>query len=283
MGEFSRTGMCMARRNLHSTLWLRAAAINFALVLAGCCVWADAYCDPTAELDDLAARLQYAFHTADERRLKEVLELLRKLDIPDALTGLKEYYSAYGEWKLLELYVEESAGARTQTAIRTAAYKAAQSCVRHSENASKAAPGLAEVNAIQAVCAAFFPGHRPGDPLVFRSCERSKVLQAAHLLDPANPRVMLMEALCLRGNGAAAAGAQFDKLRDAIAAFELAPPALGARPDWGQAEALVLLGQCYLERGDTLAARDAIERALVLAPDYRKAQELLQAAATRPR
>jgi Tfp pilus assembly protein PilF len=45
---------------------------------------------------------------------------------------------------------------------------------------------------------------------------------------------------------------------------------------------LVLLGQSYLQKGDSLAARDAIERALVLAPDYRKAQELLQPAATRP-
>ena len=38
----------------------------------------------------------------------------------------------------------------------------------------------------------------------------------------------------------------------------------------------------YLQRGDPVAARDALERALVIAPDYREAQELLQTAADAP-
>jgi tetratricopeptide (TPR) repeat protein len=98
-----------------------------------------------------------------------------------------------------------------------------------------------------------------------------------------NPRVMLIEAVCMGGGGSASSTALFDKLREVIKAFESAAPSRPGKPDWGQAEALVLLGQSYLQRGDSLAARDVIERALVLAPDYRKAQELLQAAATRPR
>jgi Tfp pilus assembly protein PilF len=44
-----------------------------------------------------------------------------------------------------------------------------------------------------------------------------------------------------------------------------------------------MLGETYLQRGDPVAARDVLERALVMAPDYRQAQRLLQAAATRPR
>ena len=44
-----------------------------------------------------------------------------------------------------------------------------------------------------------------------------------------------------------------------------------------------MLGESYLQRGDPVAARDALERALVLAPDYRQAHKLLQTAATRPR
>ena len=55
------------------------------------------------------------------------------------------------------------------------------------------------------------------------------------------------------------------------------------KPDWGHAEALTLLGGSYLTSGDPVAARDALERALVIAPDYREAQELLQTAAARPR
>jgi Tfp pilus assembly protein PilF len=44
-----------------------------------------------------------------------------------------------------------------------------------------------------------------------------------------------------------------------------------------------MLGANDLRRGDSRAARDAIERALVIAPDYRKAQALLQDAAARPK
>jgi len=44
-----------------------------------------------------------------------------------------------------------------------------------------------------------------------------------------------------------------------------------------------MLGESYLQRGDPVAARDTLERALVMAPDYRQAQQLLQGAATRPR
>jgi len=43
-----------------------------------------------------------------------------------------------------------------------------------------------------------------------------------------------------------------------------------------------LLGHIYLERGEALAARDLLEHALAIAPDYRKAQDLL-GALSRPR
>ena len=138
---------------------------------------------------------------------------------------------------------------------------------------------MAEAYAIEAVCS--------GVRLAGRSrgrradCARSKV--AAHgagSLEPQNPRDQLIEALCrpsekqrrLRPN----AGAPWSR-------FEAAPPSRPGNPDWGHAEALALLGKSYLQRGEPVAARDALERALVMAPDYREAQELLQDGRTRPR
>jgi hypothetical protein len=35
-------------------------------------------------------------------------------------------------------------------------------------------------------------------------------------------------------------------------------------------------GRCALERGDAVAARDALERALLIAPDLRAARRLLK-------
>jgi Tfp pilus assembly protein PilF len=46
-------------------------------------------------------------------------------------------------------------------------------------------------------------------------------------------------------------------------------------PGWGAAEAYVYLGRGYLQRGDVLKARDALERALLIAPDFALARRLL--------
>jgi Tfp pilus assembly protein PilF len=46
-------------------------------------------------------------------------------------------------------------------------------------------------------------------------------------------------------------------------------------PGWGAAEAYTYLGRGYLERGDVLNARDALERALLIAPDFAMAKRLL--------
>ncbi|HET7132053.1 MAG TPA: hypothetical protein VFJ95_07380, partial [Gammaproteobacteria bacterium] len=63
------------------------------------------------------------------------------------------------------------------------------------------------------------------------------------------------------------------RLEHAVAAFDARPAALRG-PEWGEAEALAALGELKLARGDAREARDLIERALLLAPDYRFAMEL---------
>ena len=106
-------------------------------------------------------------------------------------------------------------------------------------------------------------------------------MRTAAGLAPDNPRVKLVQAMCAPST--AVDPAAVDRWRAVVASFEAAPPSRPGKPDWGHVEALTMLGETYLQRGDTVAARDALERALVLAPDYRQAQQLLQAAATRPR
>ncbi len=102
-------------------------------------------------------------------------------------------------------------------------------------------------------------------------------MRKAGQLAPGNPRVLLLRNLCTVGADTPAAW------REVVAAFEAAPPRTAGRPDWGHAESLALLGASFLRHGEPLAARDALERALVLAPDFREAQELLRTAAMRQR
>lgn len=251
----------------------RLATVGMMLWLPAVCVHADA----TSELDDAVARAQYAFYTDDARGLEQIVGLIERLEVPAPLASMKEYYAAYGSWKLAQLYADETSAPAGKPGSRGPAGKAAQTCVRHIRLALKLDPRMAEAHAIDAVCTALAPG------FTMTSCARSKALQTALELDPGNPRIHLIEMLCSIDNTEVSSATQIEKLRALATAFESAPPSRPGKPDWGQAEALALLGQNYLQRGDPLAARDAIERALVIAPDYRRAQELLQAAATRPK
>jgi Tfp pilus assembly protein PilF len=63
------------------------------------------------------------------------------------------------------------------------------------------------------------------------------------------------------------------KLATVVEAFDAWTPSIDD-PDWGHAEALTALAATVLDSGQVRTARDLIERALLLAPDYRVAVEL---------
>ena len=233
--------------------------------------------DEVAELDDAASRLQYASHTADSRSLEEVLGVVDKLETGNVNAALREYYLGYGQWQLAELYMGERRAGTRKTGDRDAA-RALQECTRHAQAAVRSDARMAESYAIEAICS----GGAPQDRGRGTSCEQHRALRTALDLEANNPRVRLIEVLCAT-NRSAMTDATFEKLRAVVMTFETAPASRPGRPDWGHAEALMLLGEGLLQRGDNVAARDALERALVITPDYRAAQQLLQAAATRPK
>ena len=231
------------------------------------------YADGVAELDDAAARAQYAFYTGDARALQEVLTLIEGFEgVPAAA---KSYQLAYGHWKLAEIYAQTASTDKPQ--VKSLSTKAAQTCARHANAGISADAAMAEVYAIKAICEDFAPVARPDAA----TCSRNKSLKTALSMAPTNPRVRLIEALCAPGESNDPAA--LERWRAVVATFESAAPSRPGKPDWGHVEALTMLGETYLQRGDAVAARDALERALVLAPDYREAQQLLQTAATRPR
>jgi tetratricopeptide (TPR) repeat protein len=235
------------------------------------------HADGVAELDDAAARAQYAFYTADARALQEVLTLIEGFESEGVPSAAKSYQLAYGHWKLAKLYAQRPATDQSSANGKSLATKAAQSCVRHANNAIGSDAAMAEVHAIKAICEDFAPVARPDAA----TCSRNKSLKTALSLAPTNPRVRLIEAFCAPGESNEPAA--LERWRAVVATFESAPPSRPGKPDWGHVEALTMLGETYLQRGDAVAARDVLERALVLAPDYREAQQLLQTAATRPR
>ena len=218
----------------------------------------------SAELDDASARAQYAFLTSDVRALEEVLGEVSQMSFQANLEALKSYQLAYGYWKAAQLSAQRGPSARA------AASKAAKACVEHAKAAVRRDTGLAEAFAVQAVC--------EDKPFAFQQlddgeCDRNRAMRTALGLAPKNPRVKLVAALCARS---AQGDAQLNRWRDVVAAFDEAAKPTSAVADWGHAEALTLLAQAQLSAGQTVAARDAIERALVIAPDYNAAQAVLK-------
>ncbi|MGH8188256.1 MAG: hypothetical protein ACREUC_16990 [Steroidobacteraceae bacterium] len=238
---------------------------------------ADVRAESMAELDDAAARMQYAFYTGDPRTIETLLKSIEALEVGPNLAATQSYQLAYGSWKLSQLYLDSVSGERPPSNAKSLAAKAAQACVRHAKAAVQQDARMGEAYAIQAACEGFTSGARGGSA----GCERGKPMRTALSVSPDNPRVKLIEALCASGRSPDPAAA--DRWRPVVESFEAAPPSAPGRPDWGHVEALTRLGETYLQRGDSVAARDALERALVLAPDYRQARQLLQAAAARPR
>jgi tetratricopeptide (TPR) repeat protein len=106
----------------------------------------------------------------------------------------------------------------------------------------------------------------------------NRAREKASALAPGNPRVQLLAAIEI-AKQADNAQERSDASRELIAVttlFDTLPPTAAGMPDWGYADALAWLGQSYLVLGDRVGARNALERALVLAPDFVWARTLQQ-------
>ena len=226
----------------------------------GLCFSGTTHAQGRAELDDAAARAQYAFLTSDVRVLEEVLGEVSQMSFESPLESLKSYQLAYGYWKVAQLHAQRGPSGRA------AMSKAAKTCIEHAKIAVKQDSGSAEAYAVQAICE-----DKPHalQQLGEGECERNRAMRTALSLAPKNPRVKLVAALCARP---ALGDAQLNRWREVVTAFDEAAKPTSAVADWGHAEALTLLAQAQLNAGQTVEARDAIERALVIAPDYDAAQ-----------
>jgi tetratricopeptide (TPR) repeat protein len=256
----------------------RAAAIGLATCLAGQLYPAHAVSNE--ELEDAQARVEYAFYTSDTRSLEDVLQMLERLEMDDPLIPWRHYYAAFGYWKLAQLYSEQAA--QGGKGARGKADRAGDACAEHASQAVQRDARFFEAQALKAACSRFGLASRVGDLASAAGCSRNKALRAARAAEPKNPRIKLIDAWCLSNSAGLTSKAVFEKARAAVNAFEASPINAPGAPNWGEPEALTLLGQVYFERGEALAARDLLEHALAIAPDYRKAQELL-GALSRPR
>ncbi|MET0986279.1 MAG: hypothetical protein ABW034_12820 [Steroidobacteraceae bacterium] len=240
---------------------MRYACAWLLLLLA--CVHARA--DESAELDDAGARMEYAYYTRDERALRAGLSDVERMSVPDAEQVWREYQLGLGYWRLAELLRSGPASAHMRILSR---------CEEHLDAAVHLRPALTEAKAVRGLCAVERGGARASNAHPPKhACSNQTDVAKAFELAPRNPRVLYVQAVCALQEGDPSRA--LEHAQRASAAFEQAPLDAEEHGNWGQAETCVLLAQLLLKQGDRAAARDRIEQALVLAPDYVAARELL--------
>jgi hypothetical protein len=210
-----------------------------------------AFSAPSAELLDLAARVHYGYYHAEPRAIEAALTALDRLGESHQVL----YYRDFAALRLAQL------GGNDRAALERLG-----ECARRDVPPALDKRFAADAWVLVAACAEL-----AGD-----DGRRERALSHARERDDDNPRIALVEAWTLEreaGADTAQRDAVSAKLAAVVEAFEAWAPSLDD-PDWGHAEALTALAATALERGQARIARDLIERALMLAPDYRAALDV---------
>ena len=237
---------------------------------------------------DIESRIQYGYFTEDQRALHTLVEPLTSNDAHDRL---KSYYSgllAYRQAQLAEAQANPGvapAGAGAGNKLptppgkndraRSEARQMAERCVSSLGHALEAQKDFADALALQSACL-----DRLADLSSWRAplagSRSAGQLRKALQLAPKNPRVLLLDAISdYEHPKSKDAPRTCDKFKNTAAVFENERANVDQVPGWGAAEAYTWLGRCYLDNGEAVPARDALERALLIAPEFGQAKRLL--------
>lgn len=217
---------------------------------------------------DIESRIQYGYYTEDAAALKSLASLIAADESHDKLRG---YYGALLNWRLAQLASAGSAAAGASPA------ELAARCVRSADEALAVQAEFAEALALRSACEAT-PLGRGADFVPFAGRQLHKDLEHAQQLAPRDPRVLLIDAMndyllspATGGNKERALA----KLRRVVGVFDAERAGIDHLPGWGAAEAYFYLARALLDHADPVAARDALERSLLLAPEFAQARRLM--------
>lgn len=192
------------------------------------------------------------------------LQALAALETNDDFAVLQQNQLDYGRWKLAQLSGPSNSAQ---------AQELAEECVDSKLPAKTPSASAALHLALHAACLSELAQQRPVRSFIYRR-ERDSVFSQALKLDGKSVQVRLVGSWLKYSSREQLDSVELNSL---VAAYDKA--ASGELTDnvlWGQAEACFLLGQAEMEKGNVLAARNALERAILLAPEYPAAQALLR-------
>jgi tetratricopeptide (TPR) repeat protein len=235
---------------------------------------------------DIEGRIQYAYYTEDLRSLESALVSLKPKpaegedEAAKEDVATREYFEALAHYRMAQVL---SSGKKSK------AKDAIDDCSNAVDKSVAALPkvqlGLdesdeskhrrAEAYALGTACT--LAGREISTFALIGGRIGSRIDEAVKL-EPRNPRVRLVEALVAfdrAGKDEMEKNAALQKLRTVTGMFEAARAGASTTPEWGAAEAYAFLGSALFEQRDVVGAREALERALLIAPDYALAKRLM--------
>jgi tetratricopeptide (TPR) repeat protein len=236
---------------------------------------------------DIESRIQYGYYTEDLHSLRNLADPLAANPSHDRL---KSYYQGLLEYRLTQLLQAEAEKASAAEGkapgpppkndrSKNEPRQRVERCVGSLDQALEAQSHFADALALQSACLGLLAELSAWRAPLAAPKSANQIHKALQIA-PKNPRVLLLEAIgdyerskTPDADSARACG----KFQAVTVAFETERAAVDSVPGWGAAEAYTWLGRCYLDAGDAVKARDALERALLIAPEFGQARRLLAA------
>ena len=218
-------------------------------------------------LSDAVNQLQYAYLTEDTNGLLQARSVFEEIAGDPARASISQYYVAYASYRLAQL----SAGGEKE---RLVGY--IDDCIVAVNGSLDDNPGFADAIALESACHGMKASAQPLKLVVYGPMSLREMGRAKKLA-PDNPRIMLLEGIGVYSRPRVFAGGidkARAKLEQAVGLFSdwVAGP---GEPEWGYAEAQAFLGEIYYQQGMQLEARNALEQALIIAPEYAWARRRL--------
>lgn len=214
---------------------------------------------------DMQAQILYAYQSEDTNQLASLVQNLSNQVKAGGADAALRYHLAHAEYRFGLL----AQGKRARDAAPAFA-----DCIEQLKSILEQDVKSVEALVLQSACYGELAKRRRLEAVLLRSKAEER-LNAAFKLDPRNPRVLyFMAEKGLSGSkpGAPENERAFAELQEAAKIFDQSSATRSDVPGWGHAEAYLALGMQLQSRGDTLGSRNWIEKALIVAPDYKAAQ-----------